>query len=147
MSWYRDRLGMFLCFFVVDSFQEIVRLFFLLQVVSVEDPSTGEMFVIKSIADTDSNCPVKEMGVMFNENLNSPFILKYHSSFRESGYTHILMEYCEKGDLDHFVRSQKVNVNETVFILFLFLSICAGNSKYIWTNCDGDMGSTQTQDP
>ncbi len=40
------------------------------------------------------------------KNLNSPYIVKYYNSFTEKNKLFIVMEYCPRGDLAKFIKSQ-----------------------------------------
>ena len=37
--------------------------------------------------------------------LNSPFVVKYYESYEENNKLNIIMEYCEGGDLSHFIQN------------------------------------------
>lgn len=39
--------------------------------------------------------------------VQSPYVVRYRDSFIEGGNLHLIMEYCEKGDLSTFLSSQK----------------------------------------
>jgi serine/threonine protein kinase len=38
--------------------------------------------------------------------MNSPFIVKHHSTFIHKSMLYIVMEYCPKGDLTNYMKAQ-----------------------------------------
>ncbi len=38
--------------------------------------------------------------------LDSPYVVKYFHSFIENNFLNIIMEYCDGGDLSHFIKAQ-----------------------------------------
>ena len=55
--------------------------------------------------------------------LNNPYIVKYYESFVENSTLHIIMEYCEKGDLSQILKKQPLNESK---IWKFFIQICIG---------------------
>jgi serine/threonine protein kinase len=62
---------------------------------------------------------VKEIEVLLNEKLSSPRLVKYYSQFSEGSQTHIIMECCEKGGLDKWIKTQPTVISQTVFFFFV----------------------------
>ena len=87
----------------------------------VEERKTGDKYVIKIINMTRMTV-VEQQKVMREVSLladmEHPNIVQYRESFKESGCVHIVMEFCEGGDLFTVIGSQKgrplqVNTNHT----------------------------------
>ena len=38
--------------------------------------------------------------------LDNPYVVKYFNSFIENNFLNIIMEYCNGGDLNHYIKSQ-----------------------------------------
>ena len=55
--------------------------------------------------------------------LNNPYIVKYYESFVENSTLHIIMEYCEKGDLSQILKKQPLSESK---IWKFFIQICIG---------------------
>jgi serine/threonine protein kinase len=110
-------------------------------VVAVKDPSTGRIFAIKSVPSASVDINVE---IMLDRNLFNSFLLKYHGVFFEEGLTHILTEFCEKGDLFYHVKSEKNDIGENVFSIFNFV-LGVGMFENVWASGDGCFSSAQTQ--
>lgn len=71
----------------------------------------GSLFVCKEIqvkrmdekARREAN---EEVALLRRVSKGSEYIVQYEESFLEEGVLHIVMEYCESGDLDNFLRAQ-----------------------------------------
>lgn len=62
----------------------------------------NRVYVLKRInlgdlSESDQRDAIQEVQLMAR--LNSPYVVKYYDSFIEDSRLHIIMEYCEKGDL------------------------------------------------
>lgn len=57
-----------------------------------------------------------------------PFIVSYHDSFISGTKVNIVMEYCENGDLQLFMRDFKIDHREIpeTLILTFFVQLCLG---------------------
>jgi NIMA (never in mitosis gene a)-related kinase len=55
--------------------------------------------------------------------LNNPYIVKYYESFVENSTLHIIMEYCEKGDLSNLLKKQTLSEAK---VWKFFIQICIG---------------------
>lgn len=55
--------------------------------------------------------------------LNNPYIVKYYESFVENNTLHIIMEYCEKGDLSQVLKRQPLNEAK---VWKFFIQLCIG---------------------
>lgn len=55
--------------------------------------------------------------------LNNPYIVKYYESFVENSTLHIIMEYCEKGDLSQVLKKQPLSEGK---IWKFFIQLCVG---------------------
>lgn len=83
--------------------------------------SFGEVYKVKRITDgkvyVRKSVRIKEMGekerleaineVRILASLNSPFVVEYLDSFIESDALHIIMAYCNKGDLQSLLKKSK----------------------------------------
>ena len=58
--------------------------------------------------------------------LDSPYIVKYYDSFVEDKKLHIVMEYCDKGDLSQAIRSQMGRFLPENKIWKFFIQMCLG---------------------
>jgi serine/threonine protein kinase len=72
----------------------------------VKDPSTGLLYAVKSMDSSHVSNVVKEIEVLMNEKLVHPRLIRYYSQFMESAKTHIIMEFCENGSLDEWIKTQ-----------------------------------------
>jgi serine/threonine protein kinase len=94
----------------------------------VEDPIDKEKYAIKSMKT--ASCPetiLKEMSFVFDVNLESPFLLKYHGVYMEGEYTHIIMEFCDNGNLEDWILNLTEQLDEKVIfihIIFICYSFC-----------------------
>jgi NIMA (never in mitosis gene a)-related kinase len=76
-------------------------------------------YVLKSIPMTDqkeTETALKEVKML--QRFNSPFIVKYHDSFKEKDYLYIVMEYCDDGDLNGYFqlcKQRQARIPEEVF--------------------------------
>ncbi|XP_071152181.1 serine/threonine-protein kinase Nek1-like, partial [Mytilus edulis] len=76
----------------------------------VRDKSNGQQYVVKEIQmlrmkAKEREDARKEVSVLAQ--LHHPNIVRYRESFEEKGYLHIVMDFCEKGDLYHKISSQR----------------------------------------
>ena len=55
--------------------------------------------------------------------LNNPYIVKYFESFVENSTLHIIMEYCEKGDLSQILKKQPLSEGK---VWKFFIQLCIG---------------------
>ena len=55
--------------------------------------------------------------------LNNSYIVKYYESFVENSTLHIIMEYCEKGDLSQILKKQPLSESK---VWKFFIQICIG---------------------
>lgn len=62
-----------------------------------------------------------------------PFIVRYRESFIEDNTLNIVMEYCDNGDLNHFLKLQNRRHLKEDKIWRIFLEICFG-LEYIHKN-------------
>lgn len=83
--------------------------------------SFGTVFKVRRLADNDvyvlksiriAELSFKEQSDAINEvrilsQLDSPYIVKYFDSFIDSGSLHIIMEFCNKGDLQTLIKKAK----------------------------------------
>ena len=65
-------------------------------------------YVIKQIQTV--NMPIEKRRECVNEaillnKLNSSYIVRYYDSFLEGTYLNIVMEYCDQGDLENFIKN------------------------------------------
>jgi NIMA (never in mitosis gene a)-related kinase len=58
--------------------------------------------------------------------LDSPYIVKYYDSFLENKTLHIVMEYCDKGDLSQSIRNQMGRFLPENKIWKFFIQMCLG---------------------
>lgn len=83
------------------------------RVFAVEDPQTKHIYAVKSLLpQNDSSLILKEIEVMINKNLRSPFLLGYYNYFSENETTHLFCEYCENGDLENFMKKRTGDLTE-----------------------------------
>jgi serine/threonine protein kinase len=82
-----------------------------LQVAVVEN-APKSYCAVKSIPFNKDLDP-KSFDFLSSEDLKNPHLLKYHTHFSENGKEHIFMDYCEKGNLEQWVR-EKGRVDQVV---------------------------------
>jgi serine/threonine protein kinase len=81
-----------------------------------EDPNNKRMYAIKSmITSFRQKSVLKEIEMTIGEKTFNPCVLRYYCYFEEGFYTHIVMEYCDLGDLSHFMEEQENPLEEEVF--------------------------------
>lgn len=83
--------------------------------------STGDQYAMKCLSKSQLSrlkmlsYAEKEIEIM--KDLNHPFILKlFYSISTETAY-YLILEYCEKGDLDNFLNEKKLTEHEAKFFL------------------------------
>lgn len=96
-------------------------------VIVVKDPSTGALYAVKTMMAEIARGVVKELDIMLNKQIVSPFLLRYYIHVTEGELTRIFMEYCEKGDLYEYVRNCTGDIEESE-ILRIFAQIVKGIS-------------------
>jgi hypothetical protein len=84
----------------------------------VEDPTTKTIYAVKSLSSENGKLIAKEMELLLNKNLVNPYLLRYYALLSEKEKTHIFMEYCELGDIEQWVNSQKGYIGEEVRACF-----------------------------
>lgn len=57
--------------------------------------------------------------------LKHPNIVEYIGSFESGGYLHILMEYCNAGDVEQLIKKQKGTYLEENVVASLFIQVCS----------------------
>jgi NIMA (never in mitosis gene a)-related kinase 1/4/5 len=104
--------------------------------------SFGEAFLIETLLtpSTQAVCKLVHLAAMkpdeqreaLNEvkvlsQLRHPNIVQYIGSFQADGYLHILMEYCNGGDVDQLIKKFKTlgNFMEEDLLATLFIQICS----------------------
>ena len=96
-------------------------------VFKVRRKADGNTYVLKLIPLEDLDLRGQEAAV--NEvrilaSLDHPYVVKYYDSFLEKKTLHIVMEYCDKGDLSSLIRTQMGRPLLESKIWKLFLQIC-----------------------
>jgi NIMA (never in mitosis gene a)-related kinase len=94
----------------------------------VQHKGKRRFYVLKSIPMTDqkeTETAIKEVKML--QMFNSPFIVKYHESFKEKNFLYIIMEYCDDGDLNgyfQYCKQKGARIPEEVcFIPFYFHNV------------------------
>ncbi|XP_072294192.1 serine/threonine-protein kinase Nek1 [Eucyclogobius newberryi] len=95
--------------------------------VLVKSKEDGHQYVIKEInisgmSSKERQESRKEVAVLAN--MSHPNIVKYKESFEEGGCLHIVMDYCEGGDLFKRINSQKGVLFSEAQIIDWFVQIC-----------------------
>ena len=62
---------------------------------------------INNLSKKNQQDSLHEVNIL--SSLNCPYIVKYYDSFVENSTLHIVMEYCEKGDLSQILKKQQLN--------------------------------------
>ena len=99
-------------------------------VYKVRDRTSGEMQVMKIIQlNRDNPCEMNEklQECQVIKNLRHPYICRFKQYFVDENRLCILFEYCDKGDLDEYIKNQKgLRLSDSrikKFILELLLAI------------------------
>jgi serine/threonine protein kinase len=80
-----------------------------------------KMIKIQSLSKKNQQDSLHEVTIL--SSLNCPYIVKYYESFVENLVLHIVMEYCEKGDLSQVVKKQQLTHQK---IWKYFIQACIG---------------------
>ena len=100
-------------------------------VYKVQKKNTNEIYVIKQISLNGlSNKEINEVNQEANilKISNSDFVVKYYDSFKEKDKINIVMEYCDGGDLNDFLK-EKQNIGKLLdedLIWQIFIKITIG---------------------
>jgi serine/threonine protein kinase len=92
-------------------------------VYSVIDQNTKEKYALKRIPikKEESKGRIKEMEILQNEKLHHINIVRYFTCFIEGETMNIIMELCEEGNLEDFIKKFKNMIPEEVLFYFLFI--------------------------
>ena len=100
-------------------------------VYKVQKQNTNEIYVLKKIPL--KGLSEKEISEVRQEakilsSINSDFVVKYFDSFEENNNINIVMEYCDKGDLNDFIlrKKEENKLIEEEIIWNLFIKIAIG---------------------
>ena len=100
-------------------------------VYKVQKQNTNEIYVLKKIPL--KGLSEKEISEVRQEakilsSINSDFVVKYFDSFEENNNINIVMEYCDKGDLNDFIlrKKEENKLIEEAIIWNLFIKITIG---------------------
>ena len=100
-------------------------------VYKVQKQNTNEIYVLKKIPL--KGLSEKEISEVRQEakilsSINSDFVVKYFDSFEENNNINIVMEYCDKGDLNDFIlrKKEENKLIEEEIIWNLFIKITIG---------------------
>ena len=100
-------------------------------VYKVQKQNTNEIYVLKRIPL--KGLSEKEISEVRQEakilsSINSDFVVKYFDSFEENNNINIVMEYCDKGDLNDFIlrKKEENKLIEEEIIWNLFIKIAIG---------------------
>lgn len=80
-----------------------------------------KMIKVQSLSKKCQQESVSEVTIL--SSLSCPYIVKYYESFVENSILHIIMEYCEKGDLSQLIKKQMLPENK---IWKYFIQTCMG---------------------
>ena len=80
-----------------------------------------KLIKMQSLSKKNQQDSVSEVKIL--SSLNSPYIVKYFDSFVENSTLHIVMEYCEKGDLSQVMKKQQLSQSK---IWKFFIQMCIG---------------------
>ena len=79
-------------------------------VYKVKKKNTNDIFALKQMSfeevSADEINKIKKEAKILNL-INSDFVVKYYDSFEEKNSMNIVMEYCDGGDLDDFIKENK----------------------------------------
>ena len=75
---------------------------------------------INNLSKKNQQDSLHEVNIL--SSLNCPYIVKYYDSFVENSTLHIVMEYCEKGDLSQILKKQQLN-QQKIWKFFIQISI------------------------
>lgn len=80
-----------------------------------------KLIKMQSLSNKNQQDSLHEVTIL--SSLNCPYIVKYYDSFVENTTLHIIMEYCEKGDLYQILKKQQLSHQK---IWKFFIQICIG---------------------
>jgi len=82
-----------------------------------------KQIVIADMSPAEQRASISEVHIMAA--LDSPYVVRYYDSFIEGGVLCIVMEYCDRGDLQRVIRKQEGRLlpEERVWIVFLQVAL------------------------
>ena len=75
-----------------------------------------KLIKMQSLSKKNQQDSVSEVKIL--SSLNSPYIVKYFDSFVENSTLHIVMEYCEKGDLSQVMKKTAAEPKQNLEIFY-----------------------------
>ena len=102
----------------------------------VRHDEDGKIYVVKLVnltryrSEKDKQQALAE--VLILKQLSCPYIVKYYDATIKNGRLHIILEYCEEGDLKHYLQTHRDQLAERT-IWRMFLCICMG-LEYLHTS-------------
>jgi hypothetical protein len=119
-------LYFFYCVFIIFSVKIVEQLGGKGKVFVVIDPDTNEKYVIKRISTKDYKEYAKEhisaLLLLNKKAVEADNVVEYLGYFEEKGFVHLMMEYCEKGNLEDYLNAfQNTPIPQLVSFLLLFL--------------------------
>lgn len=85
-----------------------------------------QLYAVKTVADPGEGKESLEFTIAESVKLNNPFLVKYHSTFREYGLLFIVMELCPKGDLRSLMIQQDRSWCTEHRVMRIFLQLLIG---------------------
>jgi serine/threonine protein kinase len=73
----------------------------------VIDPDTKQKYAIKQISILQSGKGIlKEIEILLNKNLEHINIVRYFTFFPDKGLINIIIEFCEEGNLEKYIKEK-----------------------------------------
>ena len=89
------------------------------EVYMVEHKETKECFAMKCILQKDSKLTERELDIF--KNIKHPNIVSFKETFTDNNQVKIVMEYCCKGDLEHFLNKRKMKEKHALHYFYQIL--------------------------
>jgi serine/threonine protein kinase len=90
----------------------------------VIDPDTKHNYAIKRISKREGGKNmIGEMEILKSKNLHHINLVRYFTFFEEEEFINIIMELCEEGNLEDFIKKFKNSIiPEEVYLIFTLIN-------------------------
>jgi serine/threonine protein kinase len=86
-------------------------------VYSVVDPDTNEKYAIKKISAQEAGVLMREIDILLDGKLQHINIVRYFHFYIDGSFAYIVMELCEEGTLENYLKKFKNSIPEEVFFI------------------------------